>query len=146
MNGIRCRNVGEYSKALLVAQHQLACLTRYGVSFEWKINKEETPGRGGKPPRMRTTFELALKKRNKQIPRRMAGYLFGVPDTVRTCDLQSRSLSLYPAELQAQRQHGYYSLGGGVCQWKKGQRLPGEYPVNAYASWPPASSGRKSWW
>ena len=27
--------------------------------------------------------------------------LLGVPDTIRTCDLQSRSLSLYPAELQA---------------------------------------------
>ena len=26
----------------------------------------------------------------------------GVPDTIRTCDLQSRSLTLYPAELQAQ--------------------------------------------
>ena len=29
--------------------------------------------------------------------------LLGVPDTIRTCDLQSRSLSLYPAELQAHR-------------------------------------------
>ena len=46
--------------------------------------------------------------------------MFGVPDTIRTCDLQSRSLSLYPAELQAHAQHGYYSLGGGVCQWEKG--------------------------
>ena len=28
-------------------------------------------------------------------------FLFGTPDKIRTCDLQSRSLTLYPAELQA---------------------------------------------
>ena len=37
---------------------------------------------------------------------------FGVPDTIRTCDLQSRSLTLYPAELQAQN----FAAGSIIAQ------------------------------
>ena len=36
-----------------------------------------------------------------KCPPRWGGYFYGTPDTIRTCDLQSRSLSLYPAELRA---------------------------------------------
>ncbi len=32
---------------------------------------------------------------------RFEGFLCGMPDRIRTCDLQSRSLTLYPTELRA---------------------------------------------
>ena len=51
------------------------------------------------------------------------GWLFyGTPDTIRTCDLQSRSLSLYPAELRARMlpcgTRSYYSKSFRACKAK----------------------------
>ena len=40
-----------------------------------------------------------LYRYQKSLPLRVG--LFGMPDRIRTCDLQSRSLTLYPAELRA---------------------------------------------
>ena len=46
----------------------------------------------------------------------------GVPDTIRTCDLQSRSLSLYPAELQA-HMHQIF-IFQGLPKYSVGDREP----------------------
>lgn len=54
-----------------------------------------------------------LKPRGTQVPR---GF-FRVPDRIRTCGLQSRSLSLYPAELQVHtRMHLLYSMDMGYVK------------------------------
>ena len=47
-------------------------------------------------------LRYVLQKAKKQSPENAVFWGFlGVPDTIRTCDLQSRSLTLYPAELRA---------------------------------------------
>ena len=40
----------------------------------------------------------------------MASFLFGMPDAIRTHDLQSRSLTLYPAELRAHKIESFYII------------------------------------
>ena len=65
--------------------------------------------------------ELALKKGNaagnKFIPRRR-----GTPDAIRTHDLQSRSLTLYPAELQARMSSAIFSIAQkNACEKGKKQ-------------------------
>ena len=45
--------------------------------------------------------KLLIVSDDKNIHPGWGGYFYGTPDTIRTCDLQSRSLSLYPAELRA---------------------------------------------
>ena len=42
-------------------------------------------------------IELFIRK-NEDFPKKIL--VFGTADKIRTCDLQSRSLTLYPAELQ----------------------------------------------
>ena len=38
-----------------------------------------------------------MNNTNKNPPSYESGFLFGLPDRIRTCDLKSRSLARYPA-------------------------------------------------
>ena len=61
-----------------------------------------------KPQNARKTSFALVDKR---------GIFRGMPDKIRTCDLQSRSLTLYPAELRAHMSNGaYYTKYLGRCQ------------------------------
>ena len=53
--------------------------------------------RSGMASRSHVLLQAYKRSRN----RKSGLCFFGTPDTIRTCDLQSRSLSLYPAELRA---------------------------------------------
>ena len=50
---------------------------------------------------------ICLKKLEKALKQDCFSAFSGTPDTIRTCDLQSRSLSLYPAELRAHINFAY---------------------------------------
>ena len=55
-----------------------------------------------RPTRLTSVWDkLRTVSGNKNPHPGWGGDFYGTPDTIRTCDLQSRSLSLYPAELRA---------------------------------------------
>ena len=58
----------------------------------------------------------------------MASFLFGMPDAIRTHDLQSRSLTLYPTELRAHIQLIYYI--GYFCFLQGERRKTKKYSKN----------------
>ena len=62
---------------------------------------------------------LRLGSKKKELLVNKSSFFFGTPDAIRTHDLQSRSLTLYPAELQAHIAFGcggYYTLFFSLCK------------------------------
>ena len=74
---------------------------------------------------------------NKNTHPGWGGYFHGTPDTIRTCDLQSRSLSLYPAELRAHIASKREAIIADFCCLVK-RKLPGSSLFSGLAAKPGA--------
>lgn len=69
----------------------------------------------------RSKIALQIYEKNASWSFGSACVFIGTPDRSRTCDLQNRNLTLYPAALWAEMRFSYYSAGGRGCQ-DKGRR------------------------